>query len=482
MSRPGRTLPSDARASESKPKPEKAESKEEVSSGDSTGGPPLRHLAVGSGAAPRGASLHGARIISGIRGRASASGSEAEVEVGPAPAPEAPAVTDLATFEEAVGGLVDATVAKAGTSRSKPIQAMATRLDKAVGALRADLPTVPSELERAVADLLRYRDTVQREADEVVRLQEADLATTVRFGTELTFSHPSLHALLVDPEEKCDKKQLKAAQDAADKYLQDWTKLVLREFSNNKSFTLAVTAADPLSRPDARRFTFTGQTWDDEGNEIPLVWWYQTNVDNSCLELQMAPTTLGEFNDGLISRWAQSIFDVAQQLKLLSGAKSMGGGHLSMDRASTFGDSAVVFTRMVQVYNTRARKGGIHQGYRDDDAPFIHEMEYAKGGKLAGEYEALMHRVEEATLDPSASLSVKDVRDKLWALLTRAKPYRPKLNNHARYTALNIEPVTDAEPAKQRVEFRRFQGQTGMDELCSQLAELLDLVDEARKV
>ena len=110
-------------------------------------------------------------------------------------------------------------------------------------------------------------------------------------------------------------------------------------------------------------------------------------------------------------------------------------------------------------------------------------MERKGGANLARDYQALMHKVEQATFDPRASLSVKEVRDQLWTLLTSAKPYREKLNNHGRYTALNIEPVTDdEEPGKQRVEFRRFQGQTGMDELCGQLAELLDLVDAARKV
>ena len=52
-------------------------------------------------------------------------------------------MTDLATFEEAVGSLVDATVAEAGSSESETVRAMATRLDKAVQALRVDLPKLP---------------------------------------------------------------------------------------------------------------------------------------------------------------------------------------------------------------------------------------------------------------------------------------------------------------------------------------------------
>ncbi len=486
MSRPTRTPPSEAHSSRHKPKQEEAESKEALGGSESGSAPPMRHLAMGSASASHGPSQPGARIISGIRERAAASGSGVEAEnssasVGPAPTPEAPAVKDPASFEELVGGLVDTTVAEAGASGSKTVRAMAARLGKAVEALRAKLPKVPSELDRAVAELLHYRESVAREASEVARLGVSDLVATVRFGTEITFSAPPLHGLFVDPDEKCDKKALRNSEAAADKYLEGWAVLVDRKFSNAKDSKVAVTAAVPLSRPAARRFTFSGQDWDDDGQPVPLSWWYQTNVDNCCLELQMAPTTLGEFRDGLIGRWAQSIFEVAGDLGLKTGADSKGGGHLSMDRASSFGDSAILFSRMVQLYNNMARAGGIHRNYADDDAPFMREMDRKGGGKLAGEYDTLMKKVEESMLDPSAVLSVKEVRDQLWTLLNRAKPYREKLNNHGRYTALNIEPVTDAEPAKQRVEFRRFQGQTGIDELCAQLRELLALVDTARQ-
>ena len=121
----------------------------------------------------------------------------------------------------------------------------------------------------------------------------------MRFGTEITFSDPSLHGLFVDPEEKCDKKKLKSSQDAAGQ-----VPAGLGQGGHQRVRPPARTSrsrsprADPLSRPDARRFTFTGKTWNDTGEEIPLVSWYQTNVDNSCLELQTAPTTLGEFGTG----------------------------------------------------------------------------------------------------------------------------------------------------------------------------------------
>ncbi|MBV9821659.1 MAG: hypothetical protein JO144_05395 [Actinobacteria bacterium] len=78
-------------------------------------------------------------------------------------------------------------------------------------------------------------------------------------------------------------------------------------------------------------------------------------------------------------------------------------------------------------------------------------------------------------------MSVDEVRDELWNLLKKAKPLKEKLNNAGRYTALNIEPVSEEDPHKQRVEFRRFQGQASVRELCAQLQELLTLVEEAQQ-
>ena len=486
MSAPSR-LPSDARGSRSAPRQERAESKEESSGDDISGTVPMRDLAVGAASAARPGNRHGARIISGIRGRAAASGSDAAASDAPAQTPRerdiAAVCEDRTQFQTLVADPIAATVALAGRCPDETVQAMAGRLAEALDALRAKLPEHRDELARALTGLLGYQDTVAREAAEIDRLRETDLGSTVKFGTEITFSDPSLHALRVDPTEMVDRTALKKAEAAARHYLGEWAKLVVRMFPSDrkKGITLEVTPASPQSIDGAMRFTFSAPGFDAMGKQTQLNWWYQTNIDNACLELQMAPTTLAEFADSMIGKWTQSIFDVAGQLGLQSGAAGMGGGHLSMDRASSFGNSAILFARLVQVYNERARTGGIHAGYTDPDAPFLRDMDKNGGGKLAGEYDALMKRVNDSMLDPGSAISVDEVRDDLWNLLKKAKPLKEKLNNAGRYTALNIEPVTEDDTAKQRVEFRRFQGQTSVDELCAQLAELLSLVEKARE-
>ena len=190
----------------------------------------------------------------------------------------------------------------------------------------------------------------------------------MKFGTEITFSDPEpARACSVDRPRRCDRNALEKAEQAARGYLGEWAKLVVRMFPTDrkKGLMLEVTPASPQSIEGAMRFTFSAPGFDAMGQPAQLSWWYQTNVDNACLELQMAPTTLAEFADGMIGKWTQSIFDVAGQLGLQSGAAGMGGGHLSMDRASSFGDSAILFARLVQIYNDRARTGGIHAGYTD---------------------------------------------------------------------------------------------------------------------
>ncbi len=487
MSAPSR-LPSDTRGSRPARRRDPVESKEESSGDDISGTVPMRSLAIGGGSGARHGNPQGARIISGIRDRAS--GSEAAASDAPAQTPlqrDVDAVCeDRGKFDKLVAEPVEAAVALGGGCPDDTVQAMAARLQAFLDTLRGKLPEHRDELSRALTQLLSYKDTVTREASELARLNGTELPAAVRFGTEVTFSDPSLHALDVDPEER--KKVNKAreqAEQAARGYLGEWAKAVERMFPTGrpKSFALDVRPASPQSIEGAMRFTFSDKVYDDMGNLVPLTWWYQTNIDNACLELQMAPTTLAEFAGGQISKWAGSIFEIAGRLGLQSGAAGKGGGHLSMDRASTFGDSTILFARLVHIYNDRAKKGGIHAAYTDPDAPFLPDMDKkGGGGKLAGEYDELMKRVNESMLDPAAAMSVDEVRDHLWNLLKKAKPLKEKLNNAGRYTALNIEPVTDEEdPGKQRVEFRRFQGQTSMDELCAQLAELLSLVEEARR-
>lgn len=488
MSRPVRMPPSDARGSRSAPKQERTESKEESSGDDISGTVPMRSLALGGRSGARQGNREGAQIISGIRDQAAGRGSDAASDA-PAKTPlerdVAAVCEDRSKFDKLIAEPVEAAISLGGGCPDDTVQAMTGRLQKFLDSLRGKLPEHRDVLAKALAQLLNYKDTVAREASELARLNTTDLPASVRFGTEITFSHPSLHALNVDPEErKKVNKVREQAEQAARGYLGQWAKAVERMFPTGrpKSFALDVRPASPQSIEGAMRFTFSDEAYDDMGNLVPLSWWYQTNIDNACLELQMAPTTLAEFAGGPINKWTQGIFDVAAQLGLQSGARGMGGGHLSMDRASSFSDSTILFARLLQIYNDRAKGGGIHKAYTDPDAPFLRDMEKTGGGKLAGEYDALMKRINESMLDPAAAMSVDDVRDQLWNLLKKAKPLKEKLNNAGRYTALNIDPVTDADdPAKQRVEFRRFQGQTSVGELCDQLAELLSLVDEARK-
>ena len=134
-----------------------------------------------------------------------------------------------------------ATVALGAGCPDETVQAMAARLQEALDALAGKLPEHRDKLARALTHLLGYRNTVAREA---WRCQRAAGRRPGHdggeLGTEITFSHPSLHGLFVDPDEKCDKKALAKSQQAARGYLDEWAKAVVRMFPTDRKKVLVL--------------------------------------------------------------------------------------------------------------------------------------------------------------------------------------------------------------------------------------------------
>jgi hypothetical protein len=370
----------------------------------------------------------------------------------------------------------------------------ATELLAAVGtpSQRAAL----ARAEREVQKQLRRRDfhaTRTRAAlgDLVTEMETAEAVTApsplMKIGTEFTFTNNQINRLDLKNNQGDHFK-------AAVRLITAWAAAVpgTRIMVDGNAIAAPARSELPLNwaaerqRPkdadDQRciRFTYT----------LPSrkTWWWQLNVDYQCIETQTDPATralmsAGDTPDGtaVASIITSHIFGIAASQPIgLAPHATIGGGHVTIDRATAFGDNA----RWLRNYLVLYSNDPVKWGAEDPDvfnAPMIQELKAPGPAK----FKAVIARFDNGQL-ATADLLVKALRDEVFvtAHLPNPRTRDEEAANASRtaqpvhYQAVNLENWDDPEGG--RLEMRRFDAQTNLNELLRNVDDIIALLLAAR--
>ena len=360
---------------------------------------------------------------------------------------------------------------------SDELAAMTQARTDATTAVNAN-PYSAANAKELIAAYILAMDIFKQVADQTV---SENLQKTMKFGTEFTFTQPAIEAL---DTEKWDDVYAKAVE-----LIEIWVKEVDRL---KKTYTLDISRSQLSGGADkgahGAKFTYTlpsGSTW-----------WWNLDIDYACLETQAQPTTYNQAtgawennkdNSTINAIIRDHIFGAAQSIGVRSDAK-IGGGHLSLDRATTFGDNARFFRNFLVLYVNEH----IQWGQEDVDAvnaPMIADL--TSDGKKAFKQEIVSFDTRYANPGPNP-MSIDDIVRGLKDKVFIKKHFRQDPENEqakkkrneqpAHYHATNVEHMTQQTPPKERrLEMRRFDAQTCIDDLQVDMEKLIDLVVRSRQ-
>jgi hypothetical protein len=223
------------------------------------------------------------------------------------------------------------------------------------------------------------------------------------------------------------------------------------------------------------------------------IWWWKADIDYGCIETQAEPATRavtgGEGDNDAVAINAiitTHIFSLATSLHVSPHAE-VGGGHLSLDRRTTFGDNARWLRNFLVLYANDPNR------WRAEDidafnAPMIAELKPA--GRTA--FRAAIVKFDTKWNNPP-QMTITDFVNELKTNVFKAAHFADPESDEqaaaddkrkgqpAHYQATNVEHVTDPTAAKQRIEMRRFDAQTGLEDLLDNIDALVTLATECRR-
>jgi Domain of unknown function (DUF4157) len=313
------------------------------------------------------------------------------------------------------------------------------------------------------------------------------VAGSIKIGTEFTFAHPSIAEL--NPE---NPKSNTAAFTTALGLITHWRELVESKpiKVTGVEVEMAITQ-DPLTggskEGKAPRFTYN---W--KGG----TWWWRLNIDPGCLETQTEPMTptqakmdYEDITKTVINTiMTNHIFAIAPLLKAVppqpvAPDALTGGGHITLDAASTFLGNSRFFRNLLVLY---ANDTTWTQEDADDfNAPTISEL--TKQGKVAFKqtitaFDQTVGTAQQQTIEQLSDALVKNVFvPKHFGASAQEGNKEKRANQPAHYQATNVEHMTTAEKGVKRLEMRRFDAQTSVDDLLADLERLTSLVAASRR-
>ncbi|MGW1229598.1 hypothetical protein [Streptomyces sp. NPDC002530] len=367
---------------------------------------------------------------------------------------------------------------------------------RTVGKAIAEGPASAGEdVDASLTAVVRKLNMMEQENATAAKTgEEADYAAPLPHavvGTEFTFTDDTLSGRAGGNPLRVDIGGLTGQADAraraaityARNKMNQWAALV-QNAPPPDGFTLT-TSNTTVKGQDARRFTYTDGT---------SRWWWEITMDDACLETRTAPTRAAELRTGHVHFIINHhIFPLATASGLrVDQSIAGGGGHISLDSASTFGDSVELFVQSMREWETRwqtwvARFGAAPREKDTVNAPWTGDLPQGDAHLrrvqdlldtiLADAYEGdvdlpgAVRRLQEHLLElPLHQDATPNLRDKVAA--------HPEDRLH--YQAVNLEHMDDANAAHRRVEFRDIQAQHSHEQLVDDLLFIGSLLQGVR--
>lgn len=325
----------------------------------------------------------------------------------------------------------------------------------------------------------------------------------VNIGTEFTFHHEAFQFTLDDLE----KNKAGRGIDIGKAIIERWTGDLIQTYSyRKKAHGLLITAVNTGN--GKKKFKAAGYNAVEIEFHIEnpiqcqdIKWKVNFDLDPSCIELQTQPMPYQFFqNYGFCID--ELIFNHINKYGLIADQDSDtgGGGHISLDVRTAFGENAVYLRNFLVLYACETKREFFKDSLTEEqkrqlaksfltekqrqiliaskdnvNAPFLFERisEWVPFQNCIAEFDRGPTNISRFVQDMHSSVYI-NVMDKLESLLGGAGKVTAEDRQH--YQAVNLEHIGD----QGRIELRRFDAQQSIDELLEQLDALFEILLMAR--
>ena len=383
---------------------------------------------------------------------------------------------------------------------------------------------VPKSKDEVGKDLASKAD--QARVQETIRIKSVGNVEDILFGTEFTFTDTVLGKLVVPSRSELAKwakgaepakatkgskgvkgaKGAKEADDPAAVYayalakIERWAGLVKKTTLPEGAKLVDITTVEGKS-PAAKTFKYELTTWKND-QPVTDYWYWTLDVDDACLETQTQPSTAGQLNAPMIRTIiTDHIFKIATENIGLEVDQSVrgGGGHISIDSATTFGGSATLFLAFYKVLQESAETWAesihgnkVKEQYDTVNAPWLKDLKPGSDRSATDGYELFTQTYKTQSAKAlRGEISIEKAAQEIVALARKLKnpaatgqPKDRLVNleaNAQHYQAVNVEHIADEDPTRRRLELRDVPAQKDLDELVRQLTFILELIEKSRK-
>ena len=353
------------------------------------------------------------------------------------------------------------------------------------------LPELFDTIDKLRAYLL---DRVMNENEE----QEKDIRSRVLFGNEFTFrkkdgsfdfDHNALDAQTSTMNDNISKANIIVKQ---------WPKIISEDYDKYKGakktpeLYATYIFSSGLGKKkwkstlyEACRITCVNKCTNES-------WYFNIDLDPNCIEIQTQPISYDKFSK-LKDLINTAIFGVAERLGLVADTDSNtgGGGHISFDVDTAFGDNAHYLRNFLVAYARESNKDPNIFECRDEvNAPILNELGICeKFINAINEFDRLYSdKQNKPTIQQLVELIQKRVYSGQFGSALIANLCTGRLSGKLRnlppdlayhYQAVNLEHVNDRQ-GPGRIEMRRFNAQISADETIKQFNFLIDLLLKSR--
>jgi hypothetical protein len=224
-------------------------------------------------------------------------------------------------------------------------------------------------------------------------------------------------------------------------------------------------------------------------------WWWQLDVDYQCIETQTDPATRAMMTAGtsadadVISTIIQGhIFDIGLSGSLgLQTHATIGGGHITLDRRTAFGDNARWLRNYLVLYANDVNGAWSGQDLDVFNAPMIKDLK--AGGKAA--FKAVIREFDQGVIRTADSLANAMVLRVFKAdflpdpqTADQRAANESRIRQPAHYQSTNLEKWADdgGTGTGTRLEMRRFDAQASLNDLLANLDAIGRLLTASRQV
>lgn len=323
---------------------------------------------------------------------------------------------------------------------------------------------------------------------------------TVKIGTEFTFRREEFIFGLADLAWRPDgpKKQAKADETAleqiraAGEEITNWVNDIAAagksgKFKKGNTILESVTVEPGRKKHEspfyeAKKITLT-LVCKGKGGFCKENWTVNFDLDPNCIELQAEPVPYAFYDRH--KEMINTLFFRRESCTPDPRWEVGGGGHISIDLATAFGNNLHCFRNFLVLYanavkGDESRYAILRKSGDAGNAPFLHEI-----GRLPAFGEVMQ------TFDkmPGALIGelVHVINTKVYTVIDpHIDSPDVKKEDYPHYQAVNLEHINTGAldhrtPAgEQRVEMRRFDAQCCVEELLDELRCLFDLLEESR--